>query len=854
MKQPVTIVDLDKTYAQGVKHYCARRFDEAEACFQEVLSLSPTAVPALVNLGNCAEATGRYALAVACYERALSLQPLLVEAYNNIAAAQHKMDNIGTALATVEKALSLSPFNKNIRWNRSVFNLSLGNLVEGWEDYDARFWRPDARDKLRAQPPPYWEGQPLGQGVRVRVWAEQGLGEVILYASMLKDFVRFTRGSKIVLDVPKALVAAMTRSFPDIEVVEEGSTAPAPCHYQLPLGSLGKMLRRSFSDFRSRKPYLLAPKNAAPDYRALHPGKLIVGLSWKSSNDVFGQGKSMDLIDLSPVLSVPGIVFVDLQYGDTQAEIDDVRSGNPGFKIISKSETFYRTADLDPWLAMVKACDVVLTVSNLTAHAAGAMGVKTIVMLPRGLPCLWHWFRLRSDSPFYGSVTLVRQQKPPHHLHKWHGDVIPLITETMTELVANPPLRESEEYANSLLIEELNVLAAGKNPDTPENFAKTYAEFQPRMLAAAAPFARNISGTIGGHTKPVVAFYLPNAVMLAHTVNLLTFMRAYHERPEDQREFVAIVVVPRISDQKFREAFAPFIVRECPGETPFHHWRSVQSACDAAVVSAFVHVSNIAGMAFASTIRCAPKHIWLSMKWHGVTLPGIDGYLDATNQAPAGSRKMLGGNEWVCTHTAFPEVFHPGYGLNTIRLHPGFTFGSMGREEKLTPEYAEAVATILKRIPDSAFLYAGRQKPQWFEDAIVKTGVSPERVRHIGWCEPHQTVERINSFDVFLDTFPFQCGHTAIEAMALGKPVVWLASPYDGDQSITGTFAAMGGDTPQVTKTVDEYVARAILFASSMAMSISEGEMNRLFYRERLRNTELTASSVETAIMEVIRQ
>ena len=45
------------------------------------------------------------------------------------------------------------------------------------------------------------------------------------------------------------------------------------------------------------------------------------------------------------------------------------------------------------------ACDAVVTVSNTTAHLAGALGRPTWVMVPHGHARIWYWFRDQDESP-----------------------------------------------------------------------------------------------------------------------------------------------------------------------------------------------------------------------------------------------------------------------------------------------------------------------------------------------------------------------------------------------------------------------------------------------------------------------
>ncbi|MND00991.1 hypothetical protein D3C83_197940 [compost metagenome] len=51
-----------------------------------------------------------------------------------------------------------------------------------------------------------------------------------------------------------------------------------------------------------------------------------------------------------------------------------------------------------------------ITISNTTAHMAGALGVNGAVLLPASRGLMWHWFDSMEGSPWYPSLTLLRQK------------------------------------------------------------------------------------------------------------------------------------------------------------------------------------------------------------------------------------------------------------------------------------------------------------------------------------------------------------------------------------------------------------------------------------------------------------
>ena len=106
-------------------------------------------------------------------------------------------------------------------------------------------------------------------------------------------------------------------------------------------------------------------------------------------------------------MRLPGVRFVDLQYGETAEERDAIKR-ETGIEIV-RLKDIDNTNDIDGLAALVSACDVVVTVSNTTAHLAGALGVPTWVFVPYGFAHLWYWFAGKEQSPWYPRVTVKCQ-------------------------------------------------------------------------------------------------------------------------------------------------------------------------------------------------------------------------------------------------------------------------------------------------------------------------------------------------------------------------------------------------------------------------------------------------------------
>lgn len=132
----------------------------------------------------------------------------------------------------------------------------------------------------------------------------------------------------------------------------------------------------------------------------------ILGISWKSANKKIGDEKSIPLSKLAPILRKNKIL--SLQYGDVKQEIDQANSQEK-LNIYYDHELDYYN-DINSLAALISICDEVITCSNVTAHIAGRLGVKTYLMIPKSFGNIWYWNSITNYSRWYPSVKILRQE------------------------------------------------------------------------------------------------------------------------------------------------------------------------------------------------------------------------------------------------------------------------------------------------------------------------------------------------------------------------------------------------------------------------------------------------------------
>jgi tetratricopeptide (TPR) repeat protein len=385
--------------------YDTKAREEALAVADEGFKQKPETAEDYAATGGFLQRLNRNEEAVAYFNKALVLDADLPGPRLALANSLSVLGRAVEAEQHYEELGRRHPDYQKTIYNKALVDLSAGDFQKGWDEYEARFADQLAGMVSRDFPFPLWAG---GKAGKLLVWMEQGLGDQILYASMIEEARE--RTDEIILEMEPRLVPLMARSFPAVKVIPPlGERVDISADAHTPIAGLGKFFRRDWKDFR-RTAYLIADRARA---EALRPKiasgeRCAIGISWQSVSRKTGIFKTAALDDLTPLLQRPEFQFIDLQYGDTSGERDALREKR-GISIQHLDE-IDNTNDIDGLAALIEACDAVVTVSNTTAHLAGALGKPVWIMVPQGHGRLWYWFRDRTDSPWDPGARIVRQQ------------------------------------------------------------------------------------------------------------------------------------------------------------------------------------------------------------------------------------------------------------------------------------------------------------------------------------------------------------------------------------------------------------------------------------------------------------
>lgn len=412
----------------------------------KAVELQPKFPEAFFNLGLLLQSNGLVYEAALSYTRVIRLDLKKAQAWNNLAICFSDLGQIDDALSTIEEGVTRNPISESLYDNgcrfykrqnqfvacidladRGIQRLpessrlwihradacfALGRLGEAWDAYAWRKQAPENPNKDPDYPLPMWQGEDL-TNKSILVWTEQGPGETFLFSSLIDDVTE--SATLCTIATTARLRPILARSFPDATVVdgETYSVTPETADFQCSLVDLGRWMRRSLDDFKARPPHIKADhtriQKQGEKNSLQQDGILTVGIAWRSLNVQTAAEKSLTLDAMRAILAVPGLKFVSLQYGTVEKEIESLRTAT-GLSVDYKS-SIDPIADLDGHLAQIASLDLVISTSNTAAHAAGALGIPTWVLLHHtiGEGLYWPWFTERTDSPWHESAILYRQ-------------------------------------------------------------------------------------------------------------------------------------------------------------------------------------------------------------------------------------------------------------------------------------------------------------------------------------------------------------------------------------------------------------------------------------------------------------
>ncbi len=402
--------------------HAAGDVEAAISSYREVVAADQEHYRALNNLAGALRETGQDSEARELHERAKrvaarqGIDPALLEGLS--APDVERLDEVLTRIEASEDRIAgdagqfqeggVGSMFPDAVWNKSLLDLSMGNLGAGWDGYEFRWFSATASGNRKFRQPP-WDGKRDIAGKRLLIWREQGIGDEIMFASCVPDLAG--AGASVTLECAPKLVPLFRRSFLGVRVVgpsDRPDEERDDFDVHLPAGSLPRFYRRSLSGFPVRDGFLIPDPARVAHWRryleTLGDGPY-VGMSWRSRLQTVSRSRHYTQIgDWEPILRTPGVVFINMQSDDSTDEMARLRDAlgvvphsPPGIDMWN---------NLDDVAALLKALDLLITVNTAVMCIAGGAGVPTWLMAVEN----FGWPSLGTDRlPWYPSVRLFNR-------------------------------------------------------------------------------------------------------------------------------------------------------------------------------------------------------------------------------------------------------------------------------------------------------------------------------------------------------------------------------------------------------------------------------------------------------------
>jgi len=289
--------------------------------------------------------------------------------------------------------------------NLSQALLSQGDYDEGWREYEWRFKKSEPVEERHLELTK-WDGSSLA-GKTMLLYTEQGYGDTI-------QFIRYIPlvagdGGKIVVECQDANIQSLIAGMPGVDgTILRDTNKHLEYDYCFPLLSLPLLFRTTLETIPAASGYIIPEHNRRSVWQQIISSKsgstLKIGLVWGGRKTKRNEDRSLTLNKLIPLLQAPDVDFFSFQMGTDVEQLKSMPSNIVIHELGSKLNDFNDSA------AALSCMDLVITIDTSLAHLAGALGLRTWILLKYGAD--WRWMFGRSDSPWYSSARLFRQLSP----------------------------------------------------------------------------------------------------------------------------------------------------------------------------------------------------------------------------------------------------------------------------------------------------------------------------------------------------------------------------------------------------------------------------------------------------------
>ena len=353
------------------------------------------------SLGISYQKLFKYKEARTYYEQAIKLNNNYSKAYSNLGYLLEKNGFFEEAIKKFDIALKYNPDDREILYNKSICLLEHGNFIEGLKLYK---WRQNGK-YLNSD---FFKLNEI-QNKKIFISSDQGLGDIILQSRFVKLLADY--GAQVTFQIPQSM-QQLLKNLDDKINITTSQITKNNFDYSCELGDLFKIFNIDISNIPLSESYLNIDKKWIKKWQnKLNKKNFNIGIVWQGKNgEPVDEGRSFKLKNFENISNIKNIQLISLQknYGEEQIKIFNEKNN-----IINFSDILDVKAKFMDSAGLMKNLDLIISSDTSIVHLAGALGVKTWLLLQK-YP-FWYWHVKDQYSIWYDNVKIFKQDEN----HNW---------------------------------------------------------------------------------------------------------------------------------------------------------------------------------------------------------------------------------------------------------------------------------------------------------------------------------------------------------------------------------------------------------------------------------------------------
>ena len=333
--------------------------------------------------------------ALECYAQAFVEFPNLALAYNNYGNILREYGYPARAIRFLQTSIDLEPNDRVAPLNLALALLTMGDLRQGWNQFQARWKYRNHEHMLENNPKPMWGGEDI-IGKTLLITCEEGDGDniqFIRYVNALSEI-----GINVIIQTEPNLQSLFRASFKQTVITNKDV---APEHdYWIPILNLPLALDITYEKFMVINNYISPTPSMAKSWKKIlgRKTKPRIAFGWRGHTKSYPREKILELVRKHPEYH-----WISLQTNLSQEDFNDLNDAGA-------VHYFEHITEWHDTAGLIANVDLVIGVDTGLIHLAGSMDANAVLLLDRYKTC-WRWMLDREDSPWYPSIKIIRQKE-----------------------------------------------------------------------------------------------------------------------------------------------------------------------------------------------------------------------------------------------------------------------------------------------------------------------------------------------------------------------------------------------------------------------------------------------------------